>query len=209
MPSAPRRCSPASSNSSPKPRRSRAPLQNLADRVAALLRARRRNCRRTRFSRLAPLRSGAGPRLRHRCRRLGAHHRLPLRAWPRHADIRHGGDRQRRARRHSRPQRRGTRNLRQGRYPRRGQDGHADRRQAEAHRYRLLRRRRTRSSGIGGEHRDRERTPDRRRHCCRRPREGPDVRAGAILHRRRRSGSPWASFRARRSPSAMPASSKR
>ena len=81
-----------------------------------------------------------GPRtehgLRHRFGSVGADHRLPLRAWPGHADVDHDGDRARRAGRRAHQGRRGAGALRQGRYADRRQDRHADRRQAKADRCR-------------------------------------------------------------------------
>ena len=65
-----------------------------------------------------------------------AHHRLPLRARPGHADLDHGRDRARRAGRRAGAQRRGARAPRRGRHPRRRQDRHADRGQARPDRRR-------------------------------------------------------------------------
>ena len=55
------------------------------------------------------VRPRAAPRLRHRQRGRRPDHRLPLRPRPRHADVRHGRHRPRRAGRHPHPQRRSHR----------------------------------------------------------------------------------------------------
>ena len=63
-------------------------------------------------------------------RRVGADHRLPVRARARHADVDHGRRRPRRAGGRADQERRGARAVREGRHARRRQDRHADRRQA-------------------------------------------------------------------------------
>ena len=75
--------------------RSRAPIQQLADRVSALVRAGRRAGRRADLRRLGARRARAAPGLRAGQRGRGAHHRLPLRARPGHADVDHGRHRAR------------------------------------------------------------------------------------------------------------------
>ena len=90
-------------------RRSRAPIQGLADRVAGGLRANRGGPSHNRLHRLAGLRAAARADL---CRRLGRvrpDHRLPLRAWACHPDLDHHGGRARGAGRRSDQGRRGAR----------------------------------------------------------------------------------------------------
>ena len=78
--------------------RSRAPIQRLADTVAGLVRARGDGGRRWRPSSSGRVFGpGAAARPRARQRRGRAHHRLPLRAGPGHADVGHGRHRARRA----------------------------------------------------------------------------------------------------------------
>jgi hypothetical protein len=109
--------------------RSRAPIQALADRVSA------GSCRPWSSSRWSPSPSGtcrAVAVARLRAGRLGQrpHHRLPVRARPRDADLDHGGDRARRRGRRAGPQRRGAGAARDRRHDRRRQDRNADRRPA-------------------------------------------------------------------------------
>ena len=99
-----------------------------------LVRARRHRGRRARVRRVGAGRTGAAARPRPRRRRRGPHHRLPLRARPRHADVDHGRRRPRRAGRRADQERRGARADGEGRHPRRRQDRHADRGQARRHR---------------------------------------------------------------------------
>ncbi len=67
-------------------------------------------------------------------RRLGADHRLPLRAGPRHADVDHGRRWPRGRPGRPDPRRRGAGAVGEGRHARGRQDRHADRRQAGRHR---------------------------------------------------------------------------
>ena len=113
--------------------RSRAPIQRVADQVAALVRPRGHRDRRRRVPRLghARPRTPAGPRAGRR--RLGADHRLPLCARPRHAHVDHGRGRTRRRAGRADQERRGPRADGEGQHPRRRQDRHPHRRQALGH----------------------------------------------------------------------------
>ena len=94
--------------------------------------------------RLVDLGAGAALHLRPGRRRVGADHRLPLRARARHADVDHGRRRPRRPRRRADQERRGAGAHGEGRHARRRQDRHADRGQAQG------RRRARRSRPVGG-----------------------------------------------------------
>ena len=118
--------------------------------------------------RLVDLGAGAAPHLRAHRRRLGADHRLPLRARAGHADVDHGGRRARRAGRRAHQERRGAGALREGRHARRRQDRHADRGQAQ-----------------GGGDPDRGRIRRERRAA---PRREPRARQPASPRRGRRPG---------------------
>ena len=117
---------------------------------------------------------GPPPRLRLRAGRgrLGAHHRLPVRAWPRDADVDHGRRRQGRDRRRADQERRGAGALREGRHAGRRQDRHADRRQAARGRRASRGRASTRPTvlSLGRQPRAVERASARRRHRRRRAR---------------------------------------
>ena len=95
------------------------------------------------------LRSAAGDGLRPDRRGLGADHRLPVRARPRHADVDHGRHRARRPGRRADQERRGAGALRQGRHAGGRQDRHADRGQAEGDHARAGRRASPRTSCSG------------------------------------------------------------
>ena len=127
--------------------RSRAPIQRLADQVSgwfvplviaiALLA----------FARLVDLGTGAAFRLRAGGGRLGADHRLSLRARARHAHVDHGRRRSGRSVRHSDQERRSSGAARKSRHAGGRQDGHVDGRQAQSRGgARLRRRRRGRAS---------------------------------------------------------------
>jgi Cu+-exporting ATPase len=114
--------------------RSRAPIQRLADQVsgwfvpAVMLVA-------VLAFRLVDLGPGAALGLRPDRRRLGADHRLSLRARPGDADVDHGRRRPGRAGRRADQERRGAGAYGEGRHHRRRQDRHADRgRPASRHR---------------------------------------------------------------------------
>ncbi len=153
--------------------RSRAAIQQLADRVSAWFvpavvgRGPRD---------LRPLdgpRARAAIRPRPRLGDRGRHHRLPVRPRPRDAPLHHGRDRTRRPLRRPREERRRPRAARRRGRPRRRQDRHAHRRAA---RRRGPRSRRAVHEGRGRpprrRPRARERAPARRRHRGRR-RRGP------------------------------------
>ena len=111
--------------------RSRAPVQRLADRVAAIFVPAVVGVAAVTFAAWAASRARAAVHERARERRRRPHRRLPVRARPRDADVHHGRDGARRARRRPREERRGAGALRAGRHPRPRQDGDADGREAE------------------------------------------------------------------------------
>ena len=174
--------------------RSRAPIQRLADRVSSLLRARGHRDRRAQLRRLVPGRSRAASRPRAGGRGERAHHRVPLRARPGHADVDHGRRRPGRRPRRADPRRGGPRGLREGGHARRRQDGHADRRPSEPRgrggRARLAGGRRAAAGGL-------------RRAGERAPAGGGDRGRSS-----RRVASPWRPHRSS-SPSPARASSER
>ena len=138
--------------------------------------ARRNPLVRDHLHRLGAGRPATGPGLcaRQRCR--GPDDRLPLRPRARHAHVHHGGYGTRRPGGHPHQERRIPGGPAEGRHPRSGQDGHADRRQAAAHRRGS--RRRNRREGPPGPRRKpraRQRAPPRSRH--RGGRRGPEGRA--------------------------------
>ena len=114
-----------------KAQRSRAPIQGLADKVSVLFRAGRRAGRHPFLCRLDSFRPAAQPGLRNRRGRLGADHRLSLRAGARHADVDHDGDGTRRAGGRAGQGRGGAGAPCQGRHAYHRQDRHADRGPAE------------------------------------------------------------------------------
>ena len=95
-----------------------------------LLRARRHRHRDRHLRRLVRRRAGPGAHPRAGVSGLGADHRLPVRAWPGHPAVDHGGHRQGRPRRDPDPLRRGPGDRAQARHHRAGQDRHHHRRQA-------------------------------------------------------------------------------
>ena len=92
-----------------------------------------------RVRRLGLVRAGTAHGVRPGRRRQRAHHRLPLRARPRHADVDHGRRRARRAGRRADQERRSAGAHGEGRHAGGRQDGHADRGQAEGRRDRAER----------------------------------------------------------------------
>ena len=137
-------CWPASSRWSPTRSAVARPIQRLADQVAAWF-VPAVLCRRVAgFCGLVDLGTRAAARTCAHRSRLGAHHRLPLRAGPRHADVDHGRCRTRRAIRRPDQERRSARAHGKGRHAPRRQDRHADRRQAARRRHQHCRRTSTR-----------------------------------------------------------------
>ena len=142
--------------------RSRAPIQRLADQVSGWFVPLVIAIALRRFRGLGDLGAGAALHLRPRRGRLGADHRVPLRARLGDADVDHGRRRARRSVRRSHQERRGFGAVREGRHAGRRQDRHADGRQAESRgRARLRRRQRGRSVAALGKPRTRQRTPAR------------------------------------------------
>jgi Cu+-exporting ATPase len=103
--------------------RSRAPIQALADKVSGGVDVHR----------LGVAWSRTAFRSCHRQRRRRAHHRVSMCARTCNADVRHGRHWSRRAGRRAHPQRRGHRSSGESHHCCRGQNRHADRRQAKAH----------------------------------------------------------------------------
>ena len=104
-------CSRRSCTWSREAQRSRAPIQGLADKVAGCFVPAVLGIALLTFVALGLARAGAAARVRHRQRRRGAHHRLPVRARAGHADVDHGRRRPRRAGRRARQERRSARTL--------------------------------------------------------------------------------------------------
>ena len=111
--------------------RSRAPIQKLADRVAALLRADGGRHRDRDVHRMERVGTAAAPGARAGERRRGSDHCLPVRAGARDADVDHGGDGQRRDHGRAVQECRGDRASASGRHAGGRQNRHAHRRQAE------------------------------------------------------------------------------
>ena len=136
----------------------------------------------SRLRRLVDLGTGAAFRLRAGGGRLGADHRLPLRARARHAHVDHGRRRAGRSVRRADQERRSSGAVREDRHAGGRQDGHADGRQAESRGGAgLRRRRRGRSSAARRQPRTGQRAP-----ACGRDRRGRGrakarARAGAGL----------------------------
>ena len=107
--------------------RTRAPIQRLADAVSAWFVPAVVVVAIAAFAAWYRLGTGAALRARAAQCHRGPHHRLSLRARPRHADGHHGGDGPRCVRRRADPERRGPRAPREGRHDRRRQDRNADR----------------------------------------------------------------------------------
>ena len=185
---------------------SRAPIQRLADRVAAVFVPVVLVIAALTFAWLVARRPGAGARARAHQRGGRAGHRLSVRDGAGHADGHHGGDRARRRARRADPQRRGARaaergddrGLRQDRHPDDGPAGGDRRRRRAGHR-------RGRGAGAGRRRRAGLRASARRGH--RRPRQGAGLALPAVGEfqtvpgaGRRRPGARWP--RAARQPRA-------
>ena len=110
--------------------RSRAPIQRTADRVSGWFVPAVLLCAAAAFAVWVTV--GPEPRFASRGdrRRVGADHRLPLRARPRHAHVDHGRGRPGRRGRCAHPRRRGAGTFREGRHGGARQDRDADERQA-------------------------------------------------------------------------------
>ena len=124
--------------------RSRAPIQRLADQVSGWFVPLVIAIALAGFRGLVDLGAGAALYLRTGGGRLGADHRLSLRARVGDAHVDHGRRRARRSVRRSDQERRSLGAVRKGRHAGGRQDGHADGRQAESRRGARLRRRRRR-----------------------------------------------------------------
>ena len=167
--------------------RSRAPIQRLADQVsgwfvpavivAALLA----------FVCVVDLGTGAALHVWPDRGRLRAHHRLPLRAGSRHADVDHGRRRARRAIGRADQECRGPGASREGRHPGDRQDRHADRGQAERRGDQDRGRHRgNRAAAPDGKPRAQQRASAGRRHRAVGERARPFARSGRELRLARR-----------------------
>ena len=167
-----------------KAQRSRAPIQRLADQVSAwfvpaVIAVAVRGIRG-----VVDMGSGAAFRVRPRRCRERAHHRVPVRARPRNADVHHGGRRPRRTGRRPDQERRSPRTDGEGRHAGRRQDRHADGRQTEGRGDRpggRLRGKRNPPAGCGRGARQRASARGRDRPGCHRTEHPACVRTGLRL----------------------------
>ncbi len=186
--------------------RSRAPIQRLADQVSGWFVPAVIAIAILAFAAWAAVRAAAALALWPGRGRHRADHRLPMRAWARHADVDHGRRRPRRPGRRADQECRGARAHGEGRYAGGRQDRHADRGQAEGRRGAAASRDRgERGVAAGGERGAGERASARAAIVAAARERGLAI-AAVRTSIRRPGRARSASSTAAASPSAMPSS---